>query len=85
MIKKNSKSIIRRNSSLQKKRPLSFASTDLLTIEELPKKKINRRTSLMRLKDFFSSKKSSKEINEDKGQKYFRRNTSIHSIEFWEA
>lgn len=77
------KSIIRRKSSVQKKRPLSYASTDLLSIE-VPKKKISRRSSLLKLKEFFSLKKNFREINEEKGLKVFRRNTSIHSIEFWE-
>ena len=65
------------------KRPLSYASSDLLNIE-VPKKKINRRNSLMKLKEFFSLKKNFREIKEEKGLKVFRRNNSIHSIEFWE-
>ena len=80
----STKSVIRRKRSSLKKRPLSYASTDLLTIE-VPKKKINRRNSLLRLKEFFSLKKNFREISNEKGLNVFRRSTSIHSIEFWES
>jgi len=79
----STKSVILRKRSSLKKRPLSYASTDLLSIE-VPKKKINRRNSLLRLKEFFSLKKNFREISKEKGLKVFRRSMSIHSIEFWE-
>ena len=85
MIKKSSKSIIRSKSCTDKPRPLSFASAELMAIEEVPTKKISRRSSMKKLKDLFSLKKNFNQINEEKGQKVFRRKLSIQSIEFWEA
>ena len=85
MIKKTSKSIIRSKSCIEKQRPLSFASSELIAIEEVPTKKISRRSSIKMLKDFFSLKKNFNQIKEEKGQKVFRRKISIQSIEFWEA
>jgi hypothetical protein len=85
MIKKNSKSVIRSKSCINKPRPLSYASAELMAIQEVPTKKISRRSSMKMLKDFFSLKKNCNQIKEEKGQKVFRRKLSIQSIEFWEA
>jgi len=56
-----------------------------MAIEEVPTKRISRRSSIKKLKDFFSLKKNFNQINDEKGQKVFRRKLSIQSIEFWEA